>query len=103
MTKREITRFFTKFRYKKHVFTPKSLSNGTVEINGEAALTCTDTGERIFLSDSIRVNTRGLTEMGLLIIMRDWLALLALHENDENIRFNDRKIFDPHKHKNSIW
>jgi hypothetical protein len=99
MTRQEVRKFLIDFKYDKHEFKVRFLPNGIARITGTAWLKCADTGKKVQFSDSRDMNYASFSEFELLNYMRNWLLNMAIHENDEKIRYKGKKLYDPHK----VW
>lgn len=102
MTKRELQKFLKDFKYLNRQFTVKFNKNDAT-IEAQAVLKDVDTGKDEVFGDYRTVDYRNCNEFQMLVIMRNWMMILALHELDEHIQYQGQKVFDPHKTKNYLY
>ncbi len=103
MTKQEFLQFIEDFKYLNRKFSVKWMTFHIARIEAKAILKDVDTGEDKEFGDYREVEYQNVDEFHMLIIMRNWMTILALHELDEHIQYKGKKVFDPHKTKNYLW
>lgn len=102
MTPKELRDFIKDFKYLNREFTV-SFKKDYARINAKAMLKCVDTGKMREFGDYRDIQYKDLNEHQLLVVMRNWLMILALHELDEHINYKGEKVFDPHKTLNYLY
>jgi len=98
MNIRQLKRFVKKLSYKEVEWQIKKIdtTNGFFTLYGERPLTDPITKEvEVYCADEEFIY-RGVTEMQLLLAIRDWIHKFEKHEADEWIVFDGQQPFNPH-------
>jgi hypothetical protein len=103
MTGKELRTFFKRFKYMKNKFSVQFKANGMARITASAFLIDVTTGKRKLFTDQRTLAYKDFSEFELLNYMRNWILNVSMHEVDEKILFDGKRIFDPHKVWNHLW
>jgi len=102
VTKEALEQFLKDFKYLNRNYRV-SFDGEKATIYASAILQDVDTGEDTTFGDYRVVKYQEVDEFQLLVIMRNWMMILALHELDEHIQYKGKKVFDPHKTLNYLY
>lgn len=98
MTKKSLAKFIKNFKYSDHRFNVQ-FQNDDAIITKSADLKCATTKKMKTFMDHRKLAYSDFNEFELLNYMRNWMINLAIHENDELIRYKGKRVFNPHK----VW
>lgn len=103
MTQNDLLQFVDDFKYLNRKFKVVFKAENHARIEAVAVLKDVDTGEDREFGDYRDVQYQDVNEFQMLVIMRNWMMMLALHELDEHIQYKGEKVFDPHKTLNYLY